>query len=72
DGTDSSANPGDQVNSFKQILGGNPYFREMLGKTNVASLKSMSQPQNLPTPGSAIGKPSVQFTLECRYPEKTR
>jgi hypothetical protein len=72
DGTDSSANPGDQVNAFKQILGGNPYFREMLGKTNVASLKSMSQPQNLPTPGSAAGKPSVQFTLECRYPEKTR
>lgn len=72
DGTDSSANPGDQVNAFKQILGSNPYFREMLGKTNVANLKSMSQPQNLPTPGSAIGKPSVQFTLECRYPEKTR
>jgi hypothetical protein len=72
DGTDSSANPGDQVNAFKQILGSNPYFREMLGKTNVANLKSMSQPQNLPTPGSAMGRPSVQFTLECRYPEKTR
>src|SRR2546423_6949473 len=72
DGTDSSSNPGDQVNTFKQILGTNTYFREMLGKTNVANLKSMSQPQNLPSPGSIIGKPSVQFTLECRYPEKTR
>ena len=72
DGTDSSANPGDQVNSFKQILGTNAYFREALGKTNVANLKSMSQPQLLPTPGSTTGKASVQFTLECRYPEKTR
>ena len=72
DGTDSSANPGDQVNSFKQILGTNSYFREALGRTNVANLKSMSQPQLLPTAGSPAGKASVQFTLECRYPEKTR
>ncbi len=72
DGTDSSANPGDQVNTFKQILGTNAYFRAALGKTNVANLKSMSQPQLLPTPGSTAGKASVQFTLECRYPEKTR
>src|SRR5258706_2262109 len=72
DGTDSSANPGDQVNTFKQILGTNAYFRAALGTTNVANLQSMSQPQLLPTPGSTAGKASVQFTLECRYPEKTR
>jgi hypothetical protein len=72
DGTDSSSNPGDQVNTFKQILGTNAYFREALGRTNVANLKSMSQPQLLPTAGSTAGKASVQFTLECRYPEKTR
>lgn len=72
DGTDSSSNPGDQVNTFKQILGTNSYFREALGKTNVANLKSMSQPTVMPAPGSAAGKASVQFTLECRYPEKTR
>lgn len=72
DGTDSSPNPGDQVTKFKEAIVGNNYFRQALGKTNEVNLKSISQPQILPGIGTAPGKPSVQFSLECRYPEKTR
>jgi hypothetical protein len=72
EGTDSSANPGDQVNRFKEALASINYFRQTLGNTNGVNLKNMSQPQLLPAVGSAAGKASVQFTLEARYPEKTR
>ena len=68
EGIDSSANPGDQVNRFKGALATNAYFKEMLAKTNAVSLKNLSPPQVAPI----SGKPCVMFTLECRYPEKTR
>jgi hypothetical protein len=68
EGVDSSSNPGDQVNRFKAVLTTNAYFKSMLVKTNAISLKSLSPPQVTPV----TGKPCVMFTLECRFPEKTR
>jgi hypothetical protein len=68
DANDCSPNPGDQINNFKEAVAANPYFREMLDKTNAITLKNLSPPQTSPT----TGKPSVLFTLECRFRERTR
>jgi hypothetical protein len=68
EGNDSSPNPGDQLNKFKQVLAAHSYFKQMLTRTNAISLKNLSSPQVSPT----SGKPCVVFTLECRYPEVTR
>jgi hypothetical protein len=68
EGIDCCSNPGDQVNRFKAAIATNDYFKAMLVKTNAVSLKSLSPPQLAPV----TGKPCVMFTLECRYPEKTR
>ncbi|MGA2867418.1 MAG: hypothetical protein ABSF95_23335 [Verrucomicrobiota bacterium] len=65
---DSSPNPGDQINKFKEVVACHPYFREMLDKTNAITLKNFS----LPLVAAATGKPCVLFSLECRYQEKTR
>jgi len=64
---DSSPNPGDEVNRFKEKIASHAYFQNALGKTNEVRLTFLSQPQAQPD-----GKSFVQFTLECRYPEKTR
>jgi len=61
DAKDSGLNPGDAVNKFKQAIGECPYFQSVLGKTNQVRLASLSPPQ-----------PFVLFTLECKFPEKTR
>ena len=66
DARDSGSNPGDQVNKFKRAIADSAYFRTMLGASNEVRLASLSPPQFVD------GKPSVQFTLECRYPERTR
>jgi len=63
---DSGANPGDQVNKFKQVIADAPYFRANLGKTNEVRLTNLSPPM------AVDGKPFVQFTLEIRYPERIR
>jgi hypothetical protein len=64
---DSSPNPGDEVNRFKEKIASHPYFQNALNKTNEVRLTTLSPPQAQPD-----GKAFVQFTLECRYPEKTR
>jgi hypothetical protein len=64
---DSSPIPGDEVNRFKENIASHPYFQSALGKTNEVRLTALSPPQNPPD-----GRRFVQFTLECRYPEKTR
>lgn len=66
DARDSGSNPGDQVNKYKRALADSAYFHTMLGASNEVRLASLSPPQFVD------GKPSVQFTLECRYPERTR
>jgi len=67
DARDSSANPGDQVNRFKDAVAQQPYFQTMLDKTNGVRLASLSPPQTGPD-----GKPYVLFTLECRYLDQSR
>jgi hypothetical protein len=68
EGLDSSPNPGDQLNRYKDALGTNLYFRQLLAQTNGINLKSLAPPSLDPR----TGKRGVLFALECRYPEKTR
>lgn len=68
DGNDSSINPGDQVARMKDAIGNFSYFHENLDRANGVSWKNSSSPQISPE----TGRPIVSFTLECRYPEKTR
>jgi hypothetical protein len=63
---DSSANPGDQVNKFKDAIANQSYFKTMLDPTNGVLLTSLSAPQSGPD-----GRPFVSFTVECHYPEFT-
>jgi hypothetical protein len=44
------------------------YFKENLDRANPVAWKSSSSPMTSPE----TGKPVVSFTLECRYPDKTR
>jgi len=67
DARDYSGGLGDQVNKFKDIIGQQPYFRSALDKTNGVRLTNLSPPQVGPD-----GKPSVMFTVQCKYPEVTR
>jgi len=71
DGFDASANPGDQVATYKKAVATHPYFRSLLGRTNEVNLKNLSPPELMPIAGS-VGKACVLFTLECRLQEKTR
>jgi hypothetical protein len=68
EGADSSANPGDQLNKYKDALAANDYLKQVLIKTNGIKLKNLAPPQISPL----TDKRSAVFTLECRYPEKTR
>jgi len=68
DARDFSANPGDQVDKFKQAIAKQTYFKTVLDKTNGVQLANPpSPPQNGPD-----GKPYVSFTLECRYSGQTQ
>jgi hypothetical protein len=66
DAKDFSANPGDQVNHFKDALGRQEYFSHYLDASNGIRLSSLSA---LQTPSD--NKPFVMFTLECRFLDKT-
>ncbi len=67
DARDFSPNPGDQVNPFKDAILQSEFFKNSLNKTNGVRLLNLSAPQPGPN-----GKSSVQFTLECRFPDITR
>jgi len=67
DAKDTSANPGDQVNKFKDAIAKQPYFQTVLDKTNGVRLASLSAAQT-----DSGGKPYVMFTLECHYLDQTR
>ncbi|MGH7975317.1 MAG: hypothetical protein ACREC8_01505 [Limisphaerales bacterium] len=67
DAQDSSANPGDRVNKFKDAIANQSYFKTMLNPTNGVLLTSLSAPQSAPD-----GRTVVSFTIECHYPEYTR
>jgi hypothetical protein len=66
DARDSGPNPGDQVNKFKRAIAESPFVTSLAGKTNEARLTSLSPPV------MNADKLSVQFTLEYRFPERTR
>jgi hypothetical protein len=66
DALDFSANPGDQVNKFKEAVADQSYFRVMLNKTNGVQLVNLSAPEVVD------GKPCVFFSLKCNFPEYTR
>ena len=69
DAKDTSPNPGsEQINRFKETLAHSPYFIAQQMTTNNIQLKNLSPPQL----DVESGKPYVLFSLECRYPEKTR
>lgn len=65
---DTSANPGDQVNKFKDVIVKNPYFQQMLDKSNAVTLPS--PPSSPQTEGG--GKPFVTFALDCRFSDHAR
>jgi hypothetical protein len=67
DARDSSANPGDQVNNFKEVVANQSYFKSVLNKTNGVQLVNLSAPQ-----AGFDGKPCVLFTLKCNYPDYPR
>jgi len=66
DARDYGINPGDQVNKFKHAISESTYFQGALGKTNEVRLTNLSPPHALE------GRPFVLFTVECRFPDKTR
>jgi hypothetical protein len=69
DAKDSSRNPGgDQVKKFKEAIAESAYFKNSNITTNGILLKNLSAPQ----PDVESGKSVVQFTFECRLPEKVR
>jgi hypothetical protein len=65
DAKDFSAN-GDQVNRFQDVFSKQGYFKSNLA-TNGIRLANLSPPQT-----SYDSKPFVLFTLECRFPDKSR
>jgi len=67
DARDFSANPGDQVNKFREAIVKQDYFQRMLDKTNGVHLANPPSP-----PQTDAGKPYVTFTLDCHYLEVTR
>ncbi len=67
DARDESANPGDQVNKFKEVVASQPYFKSNLDQTNGVQLVGLSPLQIGPD-----GKPYVLFTVEFDLPQQNR
>lgn len=67
DAKDSSANPGDAVDKFKERIASQAYFKTMLSPTNGVKLISLSSPQSGPDT-----RPFVLFNLECNFSEKNQ
>jgi hypothetical protein len=67
DAKDSSANPGDAIDKFKERIASQTYFKTMLNPTNGVKLISTSSPQT-----GADGRPYVLFNLECYFSERTQ
>ncbi len=65
---DSSANPGDQVNDYKETVASLEHLDEVFRETTPeVRLTGLTPPQP-----DGNGRPYVLFTLECNYPEKVR
>ena len=68
DAIDTGAQPGANVNAFKEAIANVPFFKESLSKTNGVLLTSRSAPQVSPNGNGQL----VTFALQCNFPEKTR
>jgi hypothetical protein len=68
DAKDTSSPPGERITRFQAVVAESPYFRQNLGRTNEVRLNNVGTPQ----PPGPDGKAYLPFSLECRYPEKTR
>jgi len=66
DAKDFSANPGDQINHFKDALSRTELLKTLLDPTN--GIRLAGPPSAVQTP--LDGKPFVMFTLECRFLDK--
>jgi hypothetical protein len=64
---DHSPNPSDAVGKFQDVLTRSPYFQAALGKNGGFRLTTLGSPQADPD-----GKAFVLFTLEARFPDRTR
>lgn len=67
DAKDYSANPGDQVNKFKDAIASQSLFQTGLDTNNGVRLFNLSPPQD-----GQDGKPFVLFTIECRFKDQQR
>jgi hypothetical protein len=67
DAKDTSPNPGDQWKIYKEALARQDFFKSCLDATSGVKLTTQSSPQS-----GVDGKFYVQFTLECRFSDKTR
>jgi len=66
---DTSPNPGNErITRFKELLVQFPYFQRERVSTNAILLKNLNSPQV----DNESGISYVQFTLECRYPDRVR
>ncbi|HEY3760181.1 MAG TPA: hypothetical protein VGN23_00335 [Verrucomicrobiae bacterium] len=68
DGRDYSTTSGDQINNFVGVIVKQPYFQQVLTKTNAVQLTG---PPSAPQQDSN-GKTFVTFSLQCQFPEKLR
>lgn len=64
---DSSTVPGDAIQKYQRKLANAQYFQNSLGKADDVRLKDYGTAQT-----GLDGKRFLLFTLECRYPDKTR
>jgi hypothetical protein len=67
DSKDSSPNPGDQVNHYKDAIAQLDFFKTRLIANDGVKLSNLSPPQS--APGSS---PSVLFTITCRFIDQIR
>jgi hypothetical protein len=67
DAKDFSANPGDQVNHYKDAISGLDYFKSNLDTNGGVNLSNLSPPQS-----ASDNKPFVLFTVECHFSDQTR
>ncbi len=67
DACDSSPNPGDRVNQFKDAITQLGFFKSQLSDTDGLTLSSLSSPQTTPA-----GTAYVLFSLTCRFNDLSR
>jgi hypothetical protein len=65
DAKDYSANPGDQVNHYKEAMLRQDYFKSALDPDTGVKLSALSQLQT-----GSDSRPYVVFSIECRFHDR--